>query len=287
MKSDAASRMESLQRRLFGVATGLFAAVGLSLVASLLVGAWRVIGEPRSLANVLGNFWDPLKGQFGLIPFVVSTLAVTAIALVLAVVLGLGIGVTLSRQLKESWSRRLIQVLTVLTAVPSVIFGWWGLQTVVPWVRDFLGGPGFSLLAAGIVLSVMILPTMSLFFTNAMRSVPKSFQEGSAALGATADQTLLRLVIPCAFPGLVQGLLVAVARAVGETMAVQMVIGGQTLMPSGINGPGATLTTQLLTDLTVFPPGTEGHAVLDVMALMLLGGMYLFVRASERWGRPR
>ncbi len=275
---------DRMPRRTAGLAAGLFALVGIILVASLAAGAWPMLGAPRAAANLIGAVWDPLRGRYGVAPFVVGTAAVTLTALVIAVPIALGVAVSIVHQVGALGRGGILRVLTVLTAVPSVIFGWWGLQMVVPWVRAHVGGPGFSLLAAGIVLALMILPTLSLFFAQALSKVPNTLKEGSAALGATPDQTLLRVELPFAMPALVNGLVVGLARALGETMAVQMVVGGQTAIPAGLAAPGATLTTQIFTDMTAFPPGTAGHAVLDIMALLLLAAMYVLVRTAERWG---
>jgi phosphate transport system permease protein len=130
----------------------------------------------------------------------------------------------------------------------------------------------------------MLVPTLSLLFYQALVSVPQSYHDASDALGATPDQTLLRLTFPCAAPSLVRAVLIAVARAVGETMAVQMVIGGRVLLPAEITSSGATLTSQLLTHLTVFAPNSQGRAVIDLIAVILMAAMYLLVRASDRWG---
>ncbi|MDA8206206.1 MAG: ABC transporter permease subunit [Thermaerobacter sp.] len=278
---------ESGPRSLVMAVTGLFVVVGLSLLAALFVGAWPLLRQSRLLANLLGSTWNPLSGQLGLTPFFVGTVTVTALGLAVAIPVSLGVGISVARQLRGGIKELAVRVLTVLTAVPSVVFGWWGLQVVVPWVRVHFGGSGYSLLTGGLVLGVMLIPTTSLLFYQVIDQVPPRYQQGSLALGATQDQTLIRVVLPFALPGLIHGLLVAVARGVGETIAVQMVIGGQTYLPSGLTSSGATLTTQLLTDLSVFPPGTQGHAVLDVMALILMVGMYLLVRATARWGLER
>lgn len=266
-----------------GMAT-LVVLVGLGILAALILGAWKVVGEPLAMANLLGSFWDPLNGHYGLAPFVLGTVIVAGLSLLLAIPLALGVAVTLAQPASASIRESVTRVMMVFTAVPSVVFGWWGLQMVVPFVRRHVGGSGFSLLSAAIVLTLMVLPTLSFFFSQALFRVPRPFQEASLALGASADQTLIRVTLPCAAKSLMRGLMVGVARAVGETMAVQMVIGGQTALPHSLTAPGATLTTQLLTDMAVFPPGTDGHAVLDVMALMLFFGMYLLVRVSDRLG---
>jgi phosphate transport system permease protein len=274
-------------RRLTLSISALFAVLGLAVLAILVAGMAPLLGGPSALSNVMSAVWDPLSGRYGLMPFLLGSLVVSGLALTLAVPFSLGVAVMVARGLEAKLAAPMVRVLAVLAAIPSVVFGWWGLLMVVPVIRHIFGGPGFSLLAAALVLAVMLLPTLSLLFYHALSAVPRAYQEGSDALGATPDQTLLRLVLPCALPGLVQALLVAAARAVGETMAVQMVIGGQTAMPSGLASPGATVTSQLLTDLTVFPPGTRGHGVIDLMAMILMVGMYLLVRASERWGLGR
>lgn len=273
--------------RLVAWASGLFVLAGVAVLATLAAGAWPLVTETHLLANLVGGTWDPLAGRLGLAPFLLGTAAVTGLAIMIAVPFSLGAGVAVARELAGGAQDTAVRILTILTAVPSVLFGWWGLLAIVPWVRAHVGGAGFSLLAAGLVLAVMLIPTLSLLFYQALEQVPGRFQLGSTALGATPDQTLVRLVIPCALPALVQALLVGLARAIGETIAVQMVIGGQPSVPSGLASPGATLTTQILTDLSVFPPGTQGHAVLDFMALVLMAGMYLLVRATERWGAGR
>lgn len=271
-------------RHLVQAAAVFFCLVGIGLWVTLIAGAWPLWTEVRPLTNLLSSRWDPINGHYGLWPFVAGTVAVTVLALLVAVPLALGSAVALLRRLWPPVVQPMEKVVTVLSAIPSVIFGWWGLLVVVPGVRRVFGGPGFSILAAGLVLALMLLPTLSLLFYQGLKAVPVRYQEGSDALGASPDQTLMRVLIPCAGPALVQGVLVGVARALGETMAVQMVIGGATRVPFGVTAPGATLTTQILTDGTVFPPGTTGHAVIDAMALVLMVGMYLLVRASERWG---
>lgn len=266
------------------LASVVFMAVGLTMVLTLVVGSFPAWSQAQGLANLVGSHWQPLDHHFGLAPFFVGTVTVSVTALVIDVPFALAVAITLSEILVGKPRELARRLLAVLTAVPSVLFGWWGLQYVVPWVRATFGGAGFSLLAAGLVLAFMLLPTSSLLFMGALAHVPKTYKEASLALGATSDQTLVRMILPGAVPSLLQGLVVSFGRAIGETMAVQMVIGGQTAMPSGLTHPGATLTTQILTDMTVFPPGTPEHAALDAMAVVLLLGMYLLVRLSEVWG---
>ncbi|MCY0879005.1 MAG: ABC transporter permease subunit [Firmicutes bacterium] len=266
---------------------GIFVLLGFGLMAMVLVGAWPTLAEPHALARLLSPTWDPMRDQWGLLPFLLGTAVVTCLALAIVVPLALATGISISRMLPWSLRPQAVRLLAALTAIPSVVFGWWGLETVVPAVRILGGQAGFSLLAAAIVLALMLWPTLGFLFAEALMKVPRSYVEASAALGASDDQTLVRILIPSAWPQLMNAFLVAVARGLGETVAVQMVIGGQVAMPAGLLSPGATLTTQLLTDATLFPPGTRGHAALDAMALALLAAMGLLVRLSARWqGQP-
>lgn len=281
-------KMERRQTFLIGASAAAFIVVGCGFVFVIAGGAYRFLSEPGRLGQLLAMPWDPLVHQFGVLSFVMGSAIVTALSVLLAYPFAMALAVTGSVVLRSTGQRVLTQILTVYSAVPSVIYGWWGLTVVVPAIRTFLGGPGFSLLAAGIVLGLMILPTMSIWFQTALKAVPETWQEGSLALGASEDQTLWRLIFPVVRPSLMRGTIVAVGRAVGETMAVQMVIGGHPGMASSLLQPGSTLTTQILMDMTAFPPGTPGHYALDAMALILLGMMYLLVRLGERAeGRSR
>jgi phosphate transport system permease protein len=274
---------EMMMTRLTWALSGAFVIMGLGLMASVLVGSWPLLMAPHALGRLLSPLWDPLQGQWGILPFIVGSSVVTLLALCLAVPFALASAISVSRMLPPVVRPHATRVLAALTAIPSVVFGWWGLQMVVPVVRNLGGGSGFSLLAAAIVLAVMLWPTLSFLFAEALQSVSPAYVDASLALGATPDQTLVRILIPCAMPQLINAFLVAVARGLGETMAVQMVIGGQVAMPQGLLSPGATLTTQLLTDAALYPPGTRGHAALDVMALALVAAMAILVRISARW----
>jgi len=261
----------------------LFILGGMWLVVLLGMGAAPFLSIP-GLNALLSAHWQPLAGHFGILPMVVGSVLVTLLALGLAIPFALGIAVSVQFGLAARLRAPAIDGLTVLTAVPSVVFGWWGLDLVVPTIRQVFGGPGFSVLAAAIVLATMLIPTLGLLFRMALEAVPTAWVEGSLALGATEDQTLWHIIFRCQAGALGRAVMMAVARAMGETMAVQMVIGGQPLWPHSLTAPGATLTTTLLTDMAVFPPGVAGHAAIDALALALLVLMGLWVYFSERWG---
>ncbi|MBX5467875.1 MAG: ABC transporter permease subunit [Firmicutes bacterium] len=276
--------VERVQTALFWAGAALGAAVLAAVVGYLGYGAMAFLSRHDAWAVVGGMSWDPVRGRFGMAPFWIGSAVVAALGLAIAVPLGLGIGIWAGQGLVPALRQRVGVYLTVLSAVPSVVWGWWGLVVVVPALRQLTGGTGYSLAAGGVVLGLMVLPTFAQLAVQAVAAVPAAWVEGSLALGATMDQTLLRLVLPAAKAGLRRALWVALARALGETVAVQMVVGGFPGRFFGVWAPGATIPSQILTELPLLPPGTPGHGALEVMALLLVVAM----TAVTQWaGRER
>ncbi|PSR27783.1 MAG: phosphate ABC transporter permease [Sulfobacillus benefaciens] len=279
-------KIDKVMDRVTHTVFALFLVVWLSVAGIIVWGTWRFISHYGFLSPILSSRWNPLAGQFGLWPFILGSLTVTVLAVVIAFPGSLALSVLGSRILQGIWRRYFVRLLMVFVSVPSVLYGWWGLIVIVPWVRRLSGTSGYGMLSASVVLGLMILPTFSILSLEAIRQVPESYVEGSVGLGATEDQTLWRIILPAARPRLVQAALIAVARGLGETIAVQMVIGGQIGGP-GLLHPAATLTTQLLTDLPFLPPGVPGHDVLDFMAFDLMVLMTIIVWLQMRIGSWR
>ncbi len=275
--------IERWQARLLWAATLLVAMLVLAITLVLAVGATRFLqSRGWRLGVLLGANWNPLAGHFEIGLFIVDTIIVTALAMAMTLPFGLGVAV-FGAYVASSWERTALRwLLTVLAAVPSVAMGWWGLAVVVPGLRRIGGGPGFSLLAAGAVLAVMLLPTFGLLALEVLDKVPEDWHQASLALGASEDQNLLQMALRVSLPGLKTAFLTAVARAMGETVAVQMVIGGAVYGFHGMLGPGATLTTQILTDMAILPLGHPAHGVLDLMAVILLAGLTLLTIWAQR-----
>jgi phosphate transport system permease protein len=211
--------------------------------------------------------------------FIVGTLAVTTFAIVIGGPFGIAVGVFLSEIAPPRMNQILKPAIEVMVGIPSVVYGWLGLTLLVPLVRTHTSSPsGFGLAAAGIVLAIMILPTVITLSEDAFRSLPPALKEGSLALGATRWQTIVRVLLPSASSGLAVALILGIARAVGETLAIQMVIGNATQFPSGLFSPTAALTTEIVTDM---PGATEGsqleHALFSMALLLLIIAMVLIV----------
>lgn len=276
-------RTEARQRHLFLAAGGVLAFLLAALLAWFARDTAAVLSRYGILPVLLGTRWAPHAGWVGLLPFEWGTAVVGVLALVVAVLLGGPLAVVVRRRVPPAVGRVLTAALAGMMAIPSVLWGWWGLDTVVPAVRAGFGGPGFSLLAAGLTLGVMLVPTFAALGAEAVAAVPEIVEDAARALGATEDQTLWSVTVVAALPGFVRALMVAAGRALAETMAVQMVIGGQPNLTLRLTAPGSTLTTAILTQLSASPPGTPGGRALTVMAALLLAGTWWLARELKRW----
>ncbi|HOJ26421.1 MAG TPA: phosphate ABC transporter permease subunit PstC [Candidatus Saccharicenans sp.] len=211
-------------------------------------------GLPIMLKYGLKNFlfgqdWYPSEKSFGLLPMIVGSLLVTLGALLIGVPLGLASAIFLTEFSSRRLSRFLKPVIELLAGIPSVVYGFLGLMFLVPFIRENLGGPGLSVLAASIILGIMILPTIISISIDSIRAVPDSYREGSIALGATKWQTVRMVVLPAARSGLVAGIILGMGRAIGETMAVIMVAGNAADLPASWLAPVRTLTSNIALEM--------------------------------------
>lgn len=239
----------------------------LSAIAALFLIALFIFYEGLPLIIRIGpqNFifsstWAPTKGQFGILPMIVGSLEVTILALILGGTLGLACAMFLA-EFAPRWSVRILKpLIELLAGIPSVVYGFIGVLVLVPLIRRTLGGPGFSVLAAGIILGIMILPTVIAISLDALNAVPLSYKEGSLAVGATRWQTLYRLTLPAAKSGIIASLILAMGRAVGETMAVIMVAGNALIIPKSPLEPVRTLTSNIALEMG-YASGTHQEAL--------------------------
>jgi phosphate transport system permease protein len=211
--------------------------------------------------------------------FIVGTLLVTVFAIVVGGPFGIAVGVFLSEIAPARMALILKPAIELMVGIPSVVYGWLGLTLLVPLIRDHTSSAsGFSLAGAGIVLAIMILPTVISLSEDAFNSLPPSLKEGSLALGATRFQTIMRVLLPSASSGLAVALILGIARAVGETLAIQLVIGNAAAFPTNIFAPTATLTTVIVGEM---PSATEGsiqeHALFSMAFLLLIIAMILIL----------
>lgn len=196
-------------------------------------------------AFLLGQKWIPSKGLFGIFPMIVSSFWVTIGALLLGIPLGLACTIFLSELIPPSVGTLFRPAIQLLAAIPSVIYGFWGLIVLVPLIRSYMGGPGLSILAGSLVLGFMILPTIITISEDALKALPPSYKAGAFALGATHWQTIWRVLIPAARSGIVASVILGMGRALGETMAMIMILGNAVKMPTSFLDSARTLTTNI------------------------------------------
>jgi phosphate ABC transporter permease protein PstC len=258
-----------------GAAAGLSVVVTVGIVLALLFPAIEFFREISIIDFLTGTRWAPRfsNPSFGVLPLITGTFWTTLIALLLAVPLGLGAAIYLSEYAPGRVRAFLKPVLEILAGVPSVVYGYFALTFVAPLVlNDILGiGVGtFSVLAAGLVLGVMIIPTVASLSEDAMSAVPRSLRDGSLALGANRMRTTLRVVFPAAISGIAASIVLALSRAVGETMIVALAAGTQAKMVANPKDAGQTMTgfiAQTATGESI--PGTLTYNTLFAVGLLL------------------
>jgi len=228
-------------------------------------GAHAAVGK-FGLHFLTGSTWDPVTDEYGAWPFIYGTLVTSAIALLLAVPLGVGTALFLTEIAPQRIRQPIIVVIEMLAAVPSVIFGLWGIFVLIPWLRDhafvwlknWLGflplfqGPiyGVSVLSAGIIVAIMILPIVTSVSREILRSVPNLQREAAYALGATQWEVIRIAVLSYARRGIFGAAVLGLGRALGETMAVTMVIGNRPDVSASLFAPGYTLSSVIANEFT-------------------------------------
>jgi phosphate ABC transporter permease protein PstC len=217
----------------------------------------------------LSGEWYPSEGKFGVLPMIIGSLAVTAGAIVIAVVFGLGCAIVLTQFCPRRIRTVLKPAIELLAGIPSVVYGFIGVVVLVPAIRDYLGGPGLSVLAASIVLGVMVLPTVTSISVDALQAVPRTYREGSIALGATQWQTTHMVLLRAARSGILAAFILGMGRAIGETMAVIMVAGNTLDLPHSLLDPVRTLTSNIALEM--------GYAAGDHRKALFATGVILFV----------
>tara|TARA_R110002049_G_scaffold83258_5_gene211731 strand:- start:1190 stop:2089 length:900 start_codon:yes stop_codon:yes gene_type:complete len=223
--------------------------------------------------------WYPLEGLFGLNPMILASLAVTLGAIILALPIGVASALFIQFYSSPKVAMFYRVLLNLLTGIPSVVFGLWGLTELVPLIASYQP-PGASLLAAILVLSLMITPTIALTSTAALSAVPTEIMLGAQALGLSKKTQLLSVVVPAAKAGIIGGTLLATARALGETMAVMMVAGNVVQNPSGLFEPVRVLTANIALEMAY---AMEGHrASLFASGLLLTLIVWLLVYLAQR-----
>ena len=202
---------------------------------------------------LLGRTWQAGNGLFGIFPMIIGSIYVTAGAIIVGVPIGILAAVFLARFCPKPLYRIMKPGVELLAGIPSVVYGFFGLMIIVPWVRDtfrpYYGGNGLSLFSAALLLGIMILPTIIRISESAIRAVPDKYYQGALALGATHERSVFRTVVPAAKSGIMAGIVLGIGRAFGETMAVIMIAGNQAWIPDNMFQGIRTLTANIVMEM--------------------------------------
>lgn len=219
---------------------------------------------------LFGSKWEPSSKIFGALPMIAGSFIVTILSSLIATPFAIGAAVFMT-EISPKYGAKILQpAVELLVGIPPVVYGFIGLQVVVPFVRSIFGGTGFGILSGVFVLFVMILPTVTFMTVDSLKAVPRHYKEASLAMGATRWQTIWRVILNAARPGIFTAVVFGMARAFGEALAIQMVVGNSAVMPTSLTTPAATLTSVLTMGIGNTVMGTVQNNVLWSLALVLL-----------------
>ena len=240
---------EKVAKFLF-LTAALISIVAVALICFFLfangVPALLQIGIPEFLG---GDVWRPSSGEYGILPMILGSIYVTAGAIVCGVPVGILCAVYLSSFASRRSVRLLQPGIELLAGIPSVVYGFFGLVMLVPLIRGLFRVQGISILTASLILGVMILPTIITISKAALDAVPESYYEGALALGAEHERCVFKVVLPAALSGIMAAVILGIGRAIGETMAVVMIVGNQARIPEGLLEGARTLTGNIVLEM--------------------------------------
>lgn len=269
----------------FLIEKGLF----LTAISSIIIIALIIFfifweGYPAIMSVGFFNFifgmdWSPSNGLYGVFPMIIGSLAITGLSLLMAVPLGVFCAIFMAEIAPANMRKILKPTLQTLSGIPSVVYGFFGLIILVPFMRIHFGGTGFSMLTASIILTVMILPIIVSVSEDALRSVPGEYKEASMALGATHWQTIKNVIFPAAIPGVITSIILGMGRAIGETLAIIMVAGNVVQIPGSIFDPVRALTSNIAIEMG-YATGIHYNALFATGIVLILMIIILLVIAN-------
>ncbi|WP_397338725.1 phosphate ABC transporter permease subunit PstC [Paenibacillus amylolyticus] len=230
--------------------------------------------------------WDPENEHYGALTFILGTLALTGLTMLFAIPISVIVAVFLA-EMTPKWLRQVLRpVLDLLVGIPSVVYGFLGLTILIPWLRDISGNDlADGLLAASIVLTIMILPTISRISDDAISAVPNKYRDAAYALGTNRFQTITRVVLPAARGGITYAVILGMTRAIGETMAVVMVIGNTAQLPNSLFTPTSVLTSNIVMQISSVEFDSTWNRGLYMMGFILLAISILMIVAVRMFQR--
>ena len=249
----------------------------ISIAAVVLICLFLFVNGIPAMAKIgmfdflLGTKWAPSNepASYGILPMLLGSIYITTGAVILGVPIGVMTAICISRFCNKKIYKIIKPAINLLAGIPSVVYGFFGMVVLVPFIRNFFGGTGYGILTASILLAIMILPTIISVSESALNAVPNSYYEGSLALGDTKERSVFRTVVPAAKSGILAGVVLGIGRAIGETMAVILVAGNSPVVPNGIFSGVRTLTTNIVLEM--------GYATDLHREALIATGVVLFV----------
>ena len=263
---------EVIMKVVFIVAAAVFILAVITICVFIFVQAFPALKEIGLFKFLFGDEWYPTdesNPRFGIAPMIVGSVYITGGALIIGVPIGFLTAVFMARYCPKPVYKVMKPITNILAGIPSIVYGYFGLMVIVPFVRETFGGDGMSILTASIVLGIMILPTIISVSENAIRAVPKSYYEGAIALGATKERAIFRTVVPAAKSGIVTSIILGLGRVIGETMAVVMICGNQARFPDEITDGVRTMTANIVLEMSYADTGSLHEGALIATAAVL------------------
>ncbi len=291
-------RIRIVGDRVFSLVTLLLTLLSLSVLVGIAI--TLVVDSAPSLkafgwSFVVSTDWDPVNERYGALPFIYGTAVSSTLALLIAVPLSLGVALCLSEMAPLGLSRRLGFMVELLAAIPSVVYGLWAIFVLGPWLRDrvepVLGaGLGFlplfqgprvsvGMLSAGVVLAIMVIPYVAAVSTDVFRAVPQTQREAALALGATRWEMVRIAVLPYALSGVIGAIILGLGRALGETIAVAMVIGNSPQIAASLFRPSATLASVIANEFAEATSALQLSSLVELGLVLLVMGLALNIVA--------
>lgn len=266
------------------------AAAAISIVAVALICLFLFVNGIPAMAQIglpdflFGMTWRPGNDRYGIFPMIVGSVYVTAGALVVGVPTGLLCAIYLSRFASGRAASLLVPGVELLAGIPSVVYGFFGLMVIVPFIRSSFGGKGLSVLAACLLLGIMILPTIVTVAKSALDAVPGRYYEGALALGADHERAVFSVIVPAASSGIMAGVVLGVGRAIGETMAVIMVAGNNAKIPGSLLDGVRTMTANIVLEMGYATDLHRGALIATgvVLLVFILAITLLFNEVKKR-----
>lgn len=268
---------------LSGLATILFVVL---IFVFLLKEGLSLFTEVSPISFLFGKNWYPISEppQFGILPLVLGSLLVTFGAIIISVPLGIAVAVYIA-EVAPVWLREILKsTIELLAAIPSIVLGFIGIITLAPILKHIFNLPsGLTALAGSIMLAFMAMPTIVSIIEDAIVSVPKSYKEGSLALGATRWQTVYRVILPAASSGILAAVMLGIGRVIGETMAVLMVTGNAAIMPTSILQPVRTMTATIAAEMGEAVTGSGHYYALFAIGIILFVISFIINLIADRF----